>query len=388
MKIAMVAQQADPRPDDAFGLASALARQGHQVTVLTGKAGGPGAGQRGLRVIPVGAGDDPLAQVPVFSDALRAAKRPDVVHAVNWTSGLAALAAARDLDVPVVQTFSALGGPRSGGRMRLEAAIGRSAAAVVATTSRVAADLARLGVPRTSVRCIPWGVDTGRFSPEGPVASRSGRPRLVAVADLAEREPLETLIWALAKVPGAELIIAGGPGDNGYRALAASIGLSERVQFTGRAELPALLRSADLVLSTGAYETCSVEAMACGKPVVAPPTGGHQDAVLDGTTGIFIPPGRPMLLAQRIRHLLAHPVLLEAYGVAAADRARSRYSWDRIAAETAAVYEAAALPDADRDQAGVIAGVGRRGGQHPFGVGGQAHPRLGGQAGRLGELAE
>jgi glycosyltransferase involved in cell wall biosynthesis len=64
-----------------------------------------------------------------------------------------------------------------------------------------------------------------------------------------------------------------------------------------------------------------------------------MDAVLDGTTGIIIPPDRPALLAQRIRQLLAHPMLLEAFGVAAVDRVRSRYSWDRIADETLAVYD-------------------------------------------------
>ena len=47
------------------------------------------------------------------------------------------------------------------------------------------------------------------------------------------------------------------------------------------------------------------------------------------------------MLAQRIRQLLAHPMLIEAYGVAAADRAKSRYSWDRIADETLAVYDRA-----------------------------------------------
>jgi glycosyltransferase involved in cell wall biosynthesis len=62
---------------------------------------------------------------------------------------------------------------------------------------------------------------------------------------------------------------------------------------------------------------------------------------VDGTTGILIPPGRPALLAQRIRQLLTHPMLIEAYGVAAADRAKSRYAWDRIAGETLAVYDTA-----------------------------------------------
>src|SRR5262249_6080896 len=85
----------------------------------------------------------------------------------------------------------------------------------------------------------------------------------------------------------------------------------------------------------------SLEAMACGTPVVASAVGGQVDAVVDGTTGILVPPGRPALLAQRIRQLLAHPMLLEAYSVAAADRARSRYSWERIAHETLAVYDSA-----------------------------------------------
>jgi glycosyltransferase involved in cell wall biosynthesis len=85
----------------------------------------------------------------------------------------------------------------------------------------------------------------------------------------------------------------------------------------------------------------SVQAMACGTPVIATAGGGQVDAVVDGTTGILVPPGRPMLLAQRIRQLLAHPMLLEAFSVAAADRARSRYSWNRIAHETLAVYDTA-----------------------------------------------
>ena len=115
--------------------------------------------------------------------------------------------------------------------------------------------------------------------------------------------------------------------------------------FTGKVEhaaVPGLLAPADLVVSTCQHEPSgitSLQAMACGTPVIAPPVGGHVDAVVDGTTGIILPPGRPALLAQRIRQLLAHPMLIEAYGMAAVDRVRSRYSWDRIAGETLAVYD-------------------------------------------------
>ena len=394
MKIALVAQHATPlRPragagpdSDDIGLSELtreLASHGHQVTVFTQKHQPDLPDQAelhaGVRIRHINAGPVPadsdqgdadlLQRVPAFSGPLRSSwerERPDVVHALRWTSGLAALAAARDLGIPVVQEFSSLGvierrdrvraDGAAAARIRLEPAIGRSAAAVVATHSAEASDLANLGVHRSSIRVVPWGVDTDTFSPEGPVAQRNGRPRLLTAADLNERAPLETLLRALSRVPGAELLVVGGPErvdlphDSAYVSLAAfagTLGVSDRVIFTGKVdhrEMPGLLRSADLVVSTCQYEpsgTTSLQAMACGTPVIAPPVGGHVDAVVDGTTGILIPPGRPALLAQRIRQLLAHPMLIEAYGVAAADRAKSRYSWDRIAGETLAVYDRA-----------------------------------------------
>ena len=397
MKIALVAQHAMPLspragtgPDsDDLGLSELtrmLARHGHQVTVYAQKqlADQPGQARlhEGVRVEHLSAGPVPsasghgeqgdaglLERVPAFSGPLRSrfqSERPDVVHALRWTSGLAALAAARDLSIPVVQEFSSLGvterrasvtaDDAAAARIRLEPAIGRSAAAVVATHSAEVSDLASLGVHRSAIKVVPWGIDTGTFTPEGPVAKRNGRPRLLTAADLNEREALQTLLRALTRVPGAELMVVGGPAraelpsDGEYVQLArfaGALGLSDRVIFTGKVEhgaMPALLRSADLVVTTCRYEPSgmtSLQAMACGTPVLAPPVGGHMDAVVDGTTGILIPPGRPALLAQRIRQLLAHPILIEAYGVAAADRAKSRYSWDRIADETLAVYDKA-----------------------------------------------
>jgi glycosyltransferase involved in cell wall biosynthesis len=399
MKIALVAQNARPlhpragsgpdRDDNGLSeLTRKLASQGHQVTVYTQK-NLPDLPEQadlheGVRVRYIDAGPtsaepgdaDLLEQVPAFSGPLRShwqSDRPDIVHALRWTSGLAALAAARDLGIPVVQEFSSLcvterraaaalrddaGAVKADGasaaRIRLEPAIGRSATAVVATNSAEVSGLASLGVQRSSIRVVPWGVDTDLFTPEGPVAERNDRARLLVTSDLTERKPLEALLRALTRVPGAELLIVGGPAeadlgaDDNYVKLAkfaAKLGITDRVIFTGQVEyaaMPALLRSADLVVSTCQYDpsgTSSLQAMACGTPVIAPPVGGHMDAVVDGTTGIIIPPDRPALLAQKIRQLLAHPMLIEAYGVAAADRVRSRYSWDRIAGETIAVYD-------------------------------------------------
>ncbi len=121
--------------------------------------------------------------------------------------------------------------------------------------------------------------------------------------------------------------------------------MAGRITFTGdvsRTHLPALLRSADLLVS-GEWEdpsgTVALQAMACGTPVAASVDGVVGDAVIDGTTGFLVPPGQPSVLARRIRHLFASPMQLDAFSVAAVDRARSRYSWDRIGRETVQAYE-------------------------------------------------
>ena len=388
MKIALVAQHIIALSSDGNGqlgdtrlleLGRSLASKGHRVTIYAQRHSAelPARAELepGVTVEYIGQADgqqgesELLAQVPAFSRPLHECwrrNRPDVVHALRWTSGLAALAAARDLRIPVVQSFDSLGVAerrhhviaRDAGveRIRLEPAIGRSASAVLAGSSDEESDLTRLGVPRRSIRVVPCGVDTDEFSPEGPVAERAARPRLVTVAELSEHDALANLLRAMSKVPGADLVVAGGPAPAGLRddlgfrrlsKLADSLGVSDQVTFTGqvgRADLAPLLRSADLFVSVSEYDptgVLAVQAMACGTPVIASAVGGQTDAVVDGTTGILVPPGRPALLAQRIRQLLAHPMLLEAFSVAAADRARSRYSWDRIAHETLAVYDTA-----------------------------------------------
>src|SRR6516162_6794364 len=199
MKIALVAQNATPLhpragsgPDrDDIGLSELtrkLAGQGHQVTLYAQKnlAGLPDQAElhAGVRVEHIDAGPvaeaatepgdaDLLERVPAFSGPLRSlwqSDRPDVVHALRWTSGLAALAAARDLGIPVVQEFSSLGVSErratadlrgqsgavtadgaSAARIRLEPAIGRSATAVLATSSAEVSELASLGVHRSSI---------------------------------------------------------------------------------------------------------------------------------------------------------------------------------------------------------------------------------------------
>lgn len=165
---------------------------------------------------------------------------------------------------------------------------------------------------------------------------------------------MDTLIRATAELPGAELVIAAAldqaapehdPDCKKLGKLAAELGVADRVTFTARpseAELSRLLRSASVLVSAALHEPLgmtAISAMASGLPVVATGAGACADAVIDGTTGLLIPQARPELVAKAVRGLLATPMRLAGFGIAAADRAVSRYSWHRIAGEAAAAYE-------------------------------------------------
>ncbi len=370
-------------------LAAELGRRGHQVTIYTRRDSATLPDRvrtgHGVMVEHVPAGParalPPDKQLPCMAQfGAYLADRwlrepPDIVHAHFWISGLAALTGARDLGLPVLQTFHGLGvaaGQHSGqdrvspARIRLEVAIARGVKAVLATNSDEAFELTRLGVSRSSVRVVPPGVDVEEFSPEGTSAQRDERTRLVCVGRLTKHDGMDDTLSALSGVPDSELLVIGGPTkpqlrhDREYRRLAklaGQLGVADRVKFCGRIghhDMPALLRSADLVVSVPWHTSAGLvplEAMGCGRPVVASAVGGHTDTVVDGTTGILVPPRQPQVLARNIRELIANPMLRQGYGIAGADRARARFSWQRICSEMLATYERARSPRVKRQLA-------------------------------------
>ncbi len=289
---------------------------------------------------------------------------PDLVHAHFWMSGRASLEASSGLGLPVVQTYHALGvvKRRHQGavdtsppeRLAAEEAIARRVDQIVATSSDEVFELLRMGADLRRVKVIPCGVDLDLFTPEGPAERRrDGLSRLVVVSRLVHRKGVGNVISALAALPETELVVAGGPDRSELHhdpearrlaALADELGLADRVDFrgrVGRTELPPLLRSADAVVCVPWYEPFGIvplEAMACGVPVVASAVGGLLDTVVDGVTGIHVPPRSPERLAEVLRALLGDADLREQLGRAAVERARTRYSWSQVADATLATY--------------------------------------------------
>ncbi len=390
MRIDLVSEHASPLAAiggvDAGGqnvhvaaLAAGLARRGHEVTVHT-RRDDASLPERvvvpdGYDVVHVPAGppeqlpkDELLQHVPAFAQELRhrwSTREPHLVHAHFWMSGLASVQASGGLltSVPVVQTFHALGSVKRrhqgdadtspAERIDLERGLCRDVSHVVATCSDEVFELRRLGLRSDRVSIVPCGVDTSVFTPDGPVAPRGERPRLLVLGRLVERKGQDDAVRALRAVPDAELVVVGGPptgqlaGDpevRRLRAVAAQAGVADRLVFTGsvaRADVPAWVRSADVVLAVPWYEPFGItplEAMACGRPVVATAVGGLVDTVADGVTGDLVPPRDPERLGAVLAALLADPDRRAAYGAAGVARVRERYRWSRVVADTEAVY--------------------------------------------------
>jgi glycosyltransferase involved in cell wall biosynthesis len=108
--------------------------------------------------------------------------------------------------------------------------------------------------------------------------------------------------------------------------------------------MPGIFRSADAVVCAPWYEPFGIvplEAMACGVPVVAAAVGGLRDTVVDHKTGLHVPPRDPEAIASALALLLGDSALRAELGAAGQQRASSRYSWDRVAAETEKAYQLA-----------------------------------------------
>ena len=393
MRIAMVSEHASPLAClggvDAGGqnvyvaaAATALARQGHSVTVYTradrehlpGRVGfAPGVDVRHViagpqRELPK---DELLPHMVDFAAALErhwSRERPDVVHANFWMSGLASTAAAADLDIPVVQTFHALGSvkrrwqgeadtsPKH--RIDQEADLAGRVQRIVATCSDEVTELRRMGVVHDRIDVVPCGVDTDLFVPaQRRRRSASGSPRqLLVVGRLVPRKGVADAILALRSIPHANLVVAGGPEAGTLdqdpeiqrlRHIAAAAGVSERVSMLGRVthrDLPKLIRSVDLVLAVPWYEPFGIvplEAMACGTPVVGSAVGGLTDTIVDGVTGLLVPPRDPAAIAAAVNELLSDEPRRAAMAVAGRHRTAVRYSWDSVADRLLRSYRAA-----------------------------------------------
>ena len=204
-------------------------------------------------------------------------------------------------------------------------------------------------------RLVPRGVNIHRFCV--PSADRIQKERqklgatngsLVAtcVAQLVPVKAHHTLLNAIARVSGVDLLIAGEPLDKEYTAslvdLAKDLQITDRVRFLGSVhEIPELHAQSDFFILTSKMESCPVallEAMSCGKACIAPDIPSVRDIIEAGKNGLLVRPEDPVALAEAIRRLATSAALRSSLGQAARKRIEERFSIEREVAAHEDLY--------------------------------------------------
>jgi L-malate glycosyltransferase len=277
--------------------------------------------------------------------------KPDVLHALHLTSYgfLGSLAGIHPFLVSVWGT-DVLEAPQLTPfhRWLTRHALAR-ADTVTATGLHLAVETTRYAPEGKPVTVVPYGVDLGRFKP----ARRRARKTIVVgtTARLSPEKGLPYLIDAFARLRrryggAVRLRIAGeGPERAVLEEQVSTLALGEAVELLGWLDyeyLPAFLQGLDIFALPSTWEgfgVSAIEASATGLPVVASNVHGIPDAVLDGKTGLLVPPKDPAGLASAIAGLIDDPAQRSSLGAAGRAFVAANYSWQDNVAQMQRVYE-------------------------------------------------
>ncbi|MEU4157197.1 glycosyltransferase family 4 protein [Actinoplanes sp. NPDC026670] len=370
-------------------LATTLVRAGHEVTVVTRHA--PGAlleeYTEGVRVVR--APDDPpnfdvtggnlLAWAVAFNHtltraALHAARTGgfDVVHAHDWLVAHTAVTLREHLDVPLVATIHATESGRHQGYLPnphnrtiddIERWLATEAVRVIVCSAYMKREIGRLfEVPADRVDVVHNGVDAlrwrarpravaaarARYAGDGPLVSYAGR----LVYEKGVQHLIDAVPALRSRFPGLRVVVAG---DGPYRSELENLAMgTPEVSFTGFLgghELTALMGASDCYVVPSIYEPfgmVALEAAAAGTPVAAAGTGGLEEIIEHGVTGVKFPSGDPSALAEATGWVLGDRDYARSLALRARERVRADFNWPAIADRTAAVYAQAQATDADR----------------------------------------
>jgi glycosyltransferase involved in cell wall biosynthesis len=207
---------------------------------------------------------------------------------------------------------------------------------VEAVSESTADDLASRGLPRPPMRVIHNGVDVKFFAPD-PAAPRTPEPTFVYVGRLKRYKRIEHAIQAIARVPGARLVIAGrGDDEPRLRAEAERLGVADRVEFAGfvneerKRELLRTCWAAVFPSPKEGWGISVMEAAACATPTVASDSPGLRESVIHEQTGLLHPHGDIPALAAALTRLASSPAEVARLGAGALTFAQ-HFTWDRSA---------------------------------------------------------
>jgi len=294
--------------------------------------------------------------------------QPDIVHAHD-AHGVAMAALAVSLGGSALRT-------RFVAARRVDFHIGRNAFSrwkyrqvdcFICASGFIRSMLINDGLPADHITVVYEGIDLADVEAAPPLNVHKefwlphNAPVVGNVAALVPHKGQRCLIDAAAlvvrKVPDARFLIAGeGELEDTLRRHIKHLNLDKHVILTGfRSDVLSLHKGFDVFAMSSVSEglgTSALDAMACGRPVVATHVGGLPEVVDHRETGLLVSARDPVSLADAIIELLQNRALREHYGNTAIQRAARRFSADRMVDETVEVYRRVAHTPRGADSAG------------------------------------
>lgn len=298
----------------------------------------------------------------------------NVIHAHFWLSGMVAMSLKKQLDIPFVITFHALGAVRrihQGSadkfpeeRIKIERDIMWQADKIIAECPNDLKDLIDMyHAPQDKIEIIPCGYNPEDFYPIDKASAkralglRQTHQYILQLGRIVPRKGIDNVIEAFAlihhKLPQLRLLIVGGNFEDKHTheefqrltKLCEHSGVKDKVIFTGqksRDELKYYYSSSELFITTPWYEPFGItplEAMACGTPVIGSDVGGISFTVRKNETGDLVPPQQPQQLATKISRLLDNGERLALMGETALQHVAQNFTWKIVSTRIANVYE-------------------------------------------------
>jgi D-inositol-3-phosphate glycosyltransferase len=376
-------------------LASHLAAQGYLIDIYTRR---DDAGleeivnwQKGVRVIHIKAGpecnvikEEILPYMQEFRDnmtrfIINNHLHYELIHANFFMSGLVACGIKKELDIPFVITFHALGHVRRihqaekdkfpEERIGIEEMIVRKADHIIAECPQDRDDLiAHYRANPRKISIVPCGFSAAEFHPVEKLTARDvlGLPSncdiILQLGRMVERKGVDNVIRSMAYLSRTcerdfKLVIVGGDSQDMAKStcaeykrlctIARRLKVADKVVFAGRKDRDRLkfyYSAADVFITTPWYEPFGItplEAMACGTPVIGSNVGGIKFSVKDDVTGGLVPPKQPRKLAKKILEMISDREKLRQMSNNAIKHVNTWFTWEKIAEQVNELYKIA-----------------------------------------------
>lgn len=326
-----------------FNLAKALAGRGHTVRVIC-----PGGEMEGaFRAAGIDLETRGAMSMPVFNVfTLRAAAASvrsagsRIIHVQSREAAAFGIRLASACRLPCVVTMH-----RFESSKRLAASKGTRILAVSEALREFLVNESKVSKERIDV--VPNGVDLSEYKTAGPFAKPGQVPVVGSLGGLEPVRGVEYFVKAARTVvdtnhPVEFLAVGAGSEEKRLRELVSMLDLKEHFTFvTESADYNRRIESMDIVVVCPIREgfgMVALEAMACGRPVIASAVGGIYSLVKDGETGLLVPPKDPDGIAERIISLLGDTEEAERLGRGARAAVEENFTMDIVAEKTEMIY--------------------------------------------------